>query len=108
MEQANFIGRTAPAPKGLLVTNPPYGVRLSQQEELRAEYPQWGRTLKQQFAGWTAAFLTADLELTKGLGLKPRRRFPLKNGALECRLFVIDLVAGFMRRKMPPPDSTTP
>ena len=101
LEQGNFVGRGAPATSGLLVSNPPYGVRLSEQEALQAEYPEWGRTLKQQFTGWTAALFTADLELTKGLGLKPRRRFPLKNGALECRLFVIDLVSGFHRRQKP-------
>ena len=99
--ESNFVEIAAPAESGLIVTNPPYGVRLSEQDTLRAEYPEWGRTLKQQFAGWTAAFFTGDLELTKGLGLKPRRRFPLKNGALECRLFVIDLVAGFHRRQKP-------
>ena len=99
--ESNFVEIAAPAESGLIVTNPPYGVRLSEQDALRAEYPEWGRTLKQQFAGWTAAFFTGDLELTKGLGLKPRRRFPLKNGALECRLFVIDLVAGFHRRQKP-------
>ena len=97
--ESNFVEIAAPADSGLMVTNPPYGVRLSEQDALRAEYPEWGRTLKQQFAGWTAALFTGDLDLTKGLGLKPRRRFPLKNGALECRLFVIDLVAGFNRRQ---------
>ena len=101
LEQADFIDHGAPAIAGLIVCNPPYGVRLSEQDALRAEYPEWGRTLKQKFTGWTAAFFTGDLELTKGMGLKPRRRFPLKNGALECRLFVIDLVAGFMRRQKP-------
>ncbi len=100
----SFVEIAAPAESGLIVTNPPYGVRLSEQDALRAEYPEWGRTLKQQFAGWTAAFFTGDLELTKGLGLKPRRRFPLKNGALDCRLFVIDLVAGFHRRQKPDAD----
>lgn len=99
--ESDFVEIAAPAESGLFVTNPPYGVRLSEQDALRTEYPAWGRTLKQQFAGWTAAFFTGDLELTKGLGLKPRRRFPLKNGALDCRLFVIDLVAGFHRRQKP-------
>ena len=102
--ESSFVEIAAPAESGLIVTNPPYGVRLSEQDALRAEYPEWGRTLKQQFAGWTAAFFTGDLELTKGLGLKPRRRFPLKNGALDCRLFVIDLVAGFHRRQKPSTD----
>ncbi len=106
--ESDFVEIAAPADSGLIVTNPPYGVRLSEQDALRAEYPEWGRTLKQQFAGWTAAFFTGDLDITKGLGLKPRRRFPLKNGALECRLFVIDLVAGFNRRQKPSETSSEP
>lgn len=78
LDQADFIGRGAPASSGLLVSNPPYGVRLSEQEELQAEYPEWGRTLKQQFSGWTAALFTADLELPKGIGLETTSPLPVK------------------------------
>jgi putative N6-adenine-specific DNA methylase len=37
------------------------------------------------------------MRLPKLIGLKPARRIPLYNGALECRLYVFDMVAGFMR-----------
>ena len=39
-----------------------------------------------------------DLRLAKLIGLKPERRIPLWNGAIECRLFLFPLVEGSMRR----------
>jgi putative N6-adenine-specific DNA methylase len=58
-----------------------------------------GSWLKQNFTGWTAAFLSADMGLGKGMRLSPRNKYPLFNGNLDCRLFVLELVAGSNRRK---------
>jgi putative N6-adenine-specific DNA methylase len=88
-----------PAPAGVIVTNPPYGVRLADQEALASFYPRLGDALKQRFAGWRAYVLTGDLRLAKLIGLKPERRTPLYNGALECRLFAFRIVAGSMRER---------
>jgi len=57
--------------------------------------------LKQRFANWRAYVLTGDLRLAKLIGLKPDRRTPLYNGALECRLFAFRLVKGSMRETTP-------
>ena len=95
----------APAPSGIIVTNPPYGVRLQDQQSLAELYPQLGDALKKKYAGWTAYIFTADLRLPKLIGLSPSRRTPLFNGALECRLFEYKMVAGSMRRK-PADDGT--
>ncbi|XDZ50953.1 class I SAM-dependent RNA methyltransferase [Neisseriaceae bacterium CLB008] len=84
---------------GLIVTNPPYGVRLEDEEELAALYPQLGAWLKQNFTGWTTCFFTGDLRFPKLIRLAPKRKWPLFNGAIDCRLFVIDMVAGSNRRK---------
>ena len=97
-EQADVLARSAPAASGVIVTNPPYGVRLADQEKLAAFYPKLGDALKRSFAGWHAWIFTADLRLAKLLGLKVERRIPLYNGALECRLFGVPLVAGSHRR----------
>jgi putative N6-adenine-specific DNA methylase len=94
VEQADFLKREAPAPRGVLLTNPPYGVRLADQEQLARLYPAFGDVLKQRYAGWTAHFFTGDLRLAKLIHLKVARRTPLFNGALECRLFEIPIVAG--------------
>ncbi|HSC22117.1 MAG TPA: THUMP domain-containing protein [Casimicrobiaceae bacterium] len=98
VEVADVLTRSAPAPTGLLLANPPYGVRLANAAELAAFYPRLGDALKQRFPGWTAGLFTGDLRLAKLIGLKPERRIPLWNGALECRLFLFRLVEGAMRR----------
>ena len=99
VERADVLTRTAPAPAGTLIANPPYGVRLADANALAAFYPQLGDALKRNFAGWTAHLLTGDLRLAKLIGLKPERRTPLWNGAIECRLFAFRIVAGSMRER---------
>ncbi|MGH8773071.1 MAG: THUMP domain-containing class I SAM-dependent RNA methyltransferase, partial [Burkholderiales bacterium] len=84
LKQANVLEVSAPAPVGVLVTNPPYGVRSGELDELASFYPQLGNVLKQRFAGWRAYLFTADLRLPKLIALAASRRIPLYNGALEC------------------------
>ena len=97
VERADVLARGAPADSGVLLTNPPYGVRLDDQRKLAEFYPRVGDALKKHFAGWTAYVFSADLRLPKLLGLKVTARTPLYNGALECRLFRIPLFAGSLR-----------
>ena len=99
LKQANMLEISAPAAQGILVANPPYGVRIGEQDELAAFYPQMGDVLKKKFAGWRAYLFTADLRLPKLIGLSPSKRTPLYNGALECRLYEFKIVAGAMRRE---------
>jgi putative N6-adenine-specific DNA methylase len=84
---------------GVIVANPPYGVRLGGGEELSALYPQLGDWMKKYFAGWRAYLFSADQALPRAIRLKPSRRTPLFNGALECRLYEYRLVAGSNRDK---------
>ena len=99
VEMADILTRAAPAAQGVLLANPPYGVRLAEANELAAFYPRLGDALKRHFSGWTACFFTGDLRLAKLIGLKPEKRTPLWNGAIECRLFAFPLVAGSMRER---------
>ncbi|MDO4907189.1 class I SAM-dependent RNA methyltransferase [Neisseria sp.] len=82
---------------GIMVSNPPYGVRLAEVQALHALYPQLGTWLKQHYAGWRAGMFTADREMPKLMRLSPKRKIPLFNGNLDCRLFLIDMVAGSNR-----------
>ena len=92
---------------GILLTNPPYGERIGVRgdstmpaDEMSVSfYAALGTTLKQRFAGWTVFLFTADLSLPKLLRLKEARKTPFFNGALECRLFRFDMVAGYNRRE---------
>jgi putative N6-adenine-specific DNA methylase len=99
VERADILTRDAPAPAGVLIANPPYGVRLADANELAALYPRLGDALKRNFAGWSAYFFTGDLRLAKLIGLKADKRTPLWNGAIECRLFAFRIVAGSMRER---------
>ncbi|MBC3861447.1 class I SAM-dependent RNA methyltransferase [Undibacterium jejuense] len=92
---------------GVLLTNPPYGERIGvrgdstlETDELAKEFfTAFSSTLKQRFAGWSVFLFTADLTVPKMLRLKESRKTPFFNGALECRLFRFDMVAGFNRRE---------
>lgn len=95
---ANALSVSAPMPTGVLVTNPPYGARIGEDEELAAFYPKLGDALKQRFAGWRAYILSADMRLPKLIRLQATKRTPLFNGALECRLFEYIVQQGSMRK----------
>jgi len=97
LDQSDMLHVQAPASSGILVTNPPYGERIGEAEELAELYPKLGTVLKQRFAGWTAYIFTADPRMQKLMRLKPSRKIPLFNGPLECRLYEIRLVAGSNR-----------
>jgi putative N6-adenine-specific DNA methylase len=99
--QHDILTLEAPAEHGVLLINPPYGVRLSRPEELDLFYPKLGDWLKQRFTGWRAYLFTGDLRVPKLIGLSPSRRIPLYNGALECRLYEFQMVSGAMRRRSP-------
>lgn len=130
LRQGDATEVKAPAPRGILVANPPYGERIKvqqaprklsgpagraprkPQQALEAEdpvmlqfYADLGTTLKHQFAGWHAWILTNDMHLPGKLQLKASRRTPVFNGAIECRWFGFDLIEGSMRRK---PTTGTP
>lgn len=77
--------------KGIVIINPPYGMRLGEADDLRELYCQIGDVLKKKCRGWTGYVLTGNLELAKYIGLKASRRFVLFNGAIECRLLKYDL-----------------
>lgn len=99
ISQVNFTELTPPAEEGVMVANPPYGVRIGEDEELALLYPQMSETLKRKFSGWNTYFLTNDLRLPKLMRLTPSKRTPLFNGPLECRLFEIKMVAGSNRKE---------
>jgi putative N6-adenine-specific DNA methylase len=98
LAQSNITDVVPPSESGVLVANPPYGVRIGEDEELALLYPKMGEALKRKFAGWNAYFLTNDMRLPKLMRLTPSKRTPLFNGPLECRLFEIKMVAGSNRK----------
>jgi 23S rRNA (guanine2445-N2)-methyltransferase / 23S rRNA (guanine2069-N7)-methyltransferase len=88
---------TAAAPasegKGLLATNPPYGVRLEDNDSARALMKQLGGVLRARFGGWDAAILAGSPDAGLELGLRAERVHTVWNGALECRLLRVQVSA---------------
>ena len=105
LRQSDMFALEAPEAQGILLINPPYGVRLSRPEELDTFYARLGSWLKQRFSGWRAYIFTGDLRLPKLIGLAPSKRIPLFNGPLECRLYEFRIVPGSMRKSIPIPKS---
>jgi putative N6-adenine-specific DNA methylase len=99
LKQSDIFSLDAPTDRGVMVINPPYGIRLSQPEELASFYPRLGDWLKERFAGWRVYVLTGDMRAQKLIGLAPSKKTPLFNGSLECRLYEFKIVEGSMRRK---------
>jgi putative N6-adenine-specific DNA methylase len=50
-----------------------------------------GARLRRDYGGWRACVLSPDPELPRQLGMQPKRRIPLFNGAIECRLFCFEI-----------------
>lgn len=70
--------------KGMIISNPPYGERLSTEPALIALYTLFGTQLKKQFSGCSASIFSSSDELLSCLGMRAERQFKLDNGALPC------------------------
>ncbi|ETO94538.1 bifunctional 23S rRNA (guanine(2069)-N(7))-methyltransferase RlmK/23S rRNA (guanine(2445)-N(2))-methyltransferase RlmL [Legionella oakridgensis] len=88
------------AEKGLVICNPPYGERLGEATQLIPLYQQLGNTLHAHYQGWQAAFLTANPLLAKATGLRANKQYTIYNGALECKLYCVDLKGNQLKGSM--------
>lgn len=68
----------------LVMMNPPYGERLSQDKNVLRLYQDIGTALKHQFNGATAWIISSNEDALKSVGLRPAKRIRLMNGELEC------------------------
>lgn len=71
---------------GLLITNPPYGVRLGELAALRFTYHHLGSLVKQHFIGWQVSILTGNAELASALQLERDKKYHFYNGDIKCQL----------------------
>ncbi|GGI87097.1 bifunctional 23S rRNA (guanine(2069)-N(7))-methyltransferase RlmK/23S rRNA (guanine(2445)-N(2))-methyltransferase RlmL [Legionella impletisoli] len=79
------------ADQGLLISNPPYGERLSDATQLIPLYQKFGHVMYEHFQGWEAAFITSNPMLAKATGLRSSKQYTLFNGALECKLYCMSI-----------------
>lgn len=74
-----------PARPGCVVTNPPYGERLGEGDDLIDSWRALGAFLKRACPGATAWVLSGNRELTRHLGLRATERIPVMNSTIDCR-----------------------
>lgn len=96
IEQADFKDFQTPTEKSIMVTNPPYGERIST-PNLLATYKMIGERLKHTFAGNDAWILSYREECFEQIGLKPSIKIPVFNGSLECEFRKYALFDGRMK-----------
>ena len=106
IEERNFFDTEKESEGKLhIVFNPPYDERLDiHMEEF---YKNIGDTLKKNYPGTNAWFITANLEALKFVGLKPSRKIKLFNGSLEARLVKYEMYEGSKRTKFNPTSSAS-
>lgn len=76
---------------GLVLTNPPYGERLSERKELAALYQSLGEVVARELTGWRLGVFTGAPEFGKSLGLRSFKQYKLFNGKLPAQLLLFEV-----------------
>lgn len=97
LHKKDFREFSAPKDKGVILSNPPYGERIT--DDINELYQDFGDTLKQKYAGYSAWFISSNMEALKKVGLKPTKKIKLFNGNLECRLMNYQMYDGTKKVK---------
>ncbi len=74
-----------PVEKGIMITNPPYGIRMGDEFFLEELYKEFAHNLKTKFVNWDLWLLSGDAQWTKFLRMKANKRHPIDNGGVDCR-----------------------
>ena len=72
---------------GWIITNPPYGVRVSSNKDLRNLYARFGDHLQKNFSGWELIFLCNSATLANHTNLKPKSLLSFSNGGINVQAF---------------------
>ena len=93
LKQQDFKKFTQPTEKALIITNPPYGERITS-PDLLGLYRAIGERLKHEFEGGEAWIISYKQECFDEIGLKPSFKIPLYNGSLDCEFRKYQLFNG--------------
>lgn len=83
--KGNAVMIDPPVEKGIILTNPPHGIRLGDEFFLEELYKDFSHNLKSKFAGWDVWMLSGDARWTQFLKMKAERRYTIDNGGVDCR-----------------------
>ena len=88
------LAKPVGGPPGLVIGNPPYGERLSDEAELIKLHSLLSGQVRQAFGGWRFALFTGRPDLGHRLGIKADKLYSFFNGALPCKLIVTEVFDG--------------
>lgn len=97
-EMKDFFKNEKPTEEGVIITNPPYEVRLKT-NNIEQFYELIGNNLKHKWTGYDAWIISSNLNAIKRLGLKPKKKVALLNAQLESKLVHLPLYAGSKKMK---------
>jgi len=93
-ENCNFEDISVPEGDGVVMFNPPYGIRLDDDKNLAPLYKQIGDFMKRECPGKTGYVLTGNFSLAKKIGLRSSQRIAFFNSTIKCRLLEFELYKG--------------
>lgn len=99
ISKAYFDSIQPKSDKGVLLFNPPYGMRLDENDIIKL-YQGIGDVLKSNWAGHQAWVITSAMDAAKFIGLRPTRKIKLYNGPIEAKLLCFDIYEGSKREKL--------
>lgn len=76
---------------GLVLTNPPYGERLSERKALGPLYQSLGGAVKAALPGWRLGVFTGAPEMGHAIGLRSYKQYKLFNGKLPAQLLLFNV-----------------
>ncbi len=106
LEKKDFFTSKPTHPRGMLILNPPYGLRL-QTEDIHNYYKEIGTALKHNFTGFDAWIISPDKALTHKIGLRHTSQTMVYNGQLECRFLGYELYEGTKKTHKTEADTDT-
>ena len=93
--RADFRTAKLPFTPDFVISNPPYGKRLSEEKALEGLYKALGEFMKQKTKKPARGFLfTGSPHLMKKVGLRTSKRYIVMNSGIECRLLAYELYEG--------------
>ena len=97
VEKIDFFESEKPVKNGMMIMNPPYNIRI-QQDQILEFYNEIGRRLKHHWSDFDAWVFSGDLQALKRIGLRPKRKISLFNGSIESKLVHLPLYMGSKRK----------
>lgn len=90
LEQADFEHR---GPQGLVLSNPPYGIRIGDAALLGADYFKLAKMCKARFKGWQMGIVSSSPELLSETRLRADKKYKVFNGSIQCELRIYSIRA---------------